>query len=396
MDIILLVGYAVVLICALLFSYIAHKLKIPKAIPLLAAGVILGMIKINGVPWITFPDYFVTAVATLALIMFLFHTTSLLKIKEFEDHSKKSFWLVLASFFVNFFIVGFFSYILFNFESVYYSIVLAILVSATRISPHLLSQVKKLGKMTKILELESYISIPVMFVFSYVMVQFIQTVDVDFFYFRMFQEILPLAQEILIGLGAGVLVGIITFRFVRHLYKSSNMISPLVVLVLAVLTYLISEYLAGNSILAVATLGLFVGNIYFKDKKSFHEHSFALSTILEITVLIIVGIVVQIPFDWIFVIKAIVLFAIYHFVRLGIMIILFRKDMKFDQKVFMTWFPVKGISEAIAALYLSAYMATLGSLGNVLSIVIIFILCSVVVSTIVMKANPVFFKFLKN
>ena len=62
----------------------------------------------------------------------------------------------------------------------------------------------------------------------------------------------------------------------------------------AILSFILAENLGGNGVLAVTTMGLFVGNMIVKEKGSITEFASLFSLMLELLVFVLLGLVIEI------------------------------------------------------------------------------------------------------
>jgi len=205
-------------------------------------------------------------------------------------------------------------------------------------------------------------------------------------------QIVPLLQQFVVGVGAGVLIGLIMFKFMRKAY--SVVLSPLAVITSALLAYIIAENLDGNGVLAVTSMGLLFGNVYVKQKFQLQEFASVFSNSLEILVFVLIGLVVAIPFTAQFLLKSLLLFLIYLIIRYFSIIFALRgMDFTMKEKLFMSLNVQKGIAVAVVVFSL----ATLGieGIGIVLNLSLIFMLYSIILSSIVLRIVEFFIKDVK-
>ena len=205
-----------------------------------------------------------------------------------------------------------------------------------------------------------------------------------------FTEILKIfTLKFVAGIGAGILIGIIIFKFMRRHYSEN--LSTLGILTASLMTYIIAENLGGNGVLAVTTLGLFSGAIYIKEKEKLFDFSNILSNILEIFVFVLVGLIIVLPVELDFYLKSGGLFLIFLLVRFIAFKITFRnKEYSKKEILFMTLNASKGVAVAVVVLSLTA---TLGgaesisaeSLQTVINLALAFLLYSIIVGTIVLR-----------
>jgi len=145
------------------------------------------------------------------------------------------------------------------------------------------------------------------------------------------------------------------------------------------------------------------GNIYIKQKQQLQQFSSILSNFLEITVFILIGILIDIPTNWVFFVKSGLLFLIYLLVRFISIGLTFRKkEFNLREKLFMALNASKGIAVAVVATLLLSYSLAVGNKQilftslpgsqEILNYTLIFVLYSIIVSTISIKFSKYFIK----
>jgi cell volume regulation protein A len=186
-----------------------------------------------------------------------------------------------------------------------------------------------------------------------------------------------------------MLVGIILFKVIRR--KFSKTYTPLAMIVAALLAYVLAENIGGSGVLAVTTLGLFVGNIYTREKMSevlTLESLFAKS--LYILVFVLVGFIIKIPMEKDFFISAAILFAAYIVIRYASVAFCFRSredGYSFKEKIFMTLNMPKGIAVAVVVFTLATYnipgtASYMPGIKTVLDLTLLFMLITIIMSSI--------------
>jgi len=204
---------------------------------------------------------------------------------------------------------------------------------------------------------------------------------------RFIEQIAPFIQQIVTGIGAGILVGIIVFKFMRKHYSEN--LSPVAMITAAILAYVMAERLGGSGVLSVTTLGLFFGNIYIKEKWKLSQFSGMLANSLEILVFVLVGLVVILPQNYGFFVRSLVLFIVFLLVRyLSVLIVTRKEDFTIKEKLFITLNAPKGIALATIAFTLTTL--DIAGISTVLEVTLAFLLYSILLSTITVKFSEYF------
>ena len=273
-----LTSIAVLLLIGIICSIIANKLRIPNVLILLLAGISLSYLEYNNQPLVTFSPVFLTSISIIALVMILFDSSSRLKLKTFDTLSIKA--LKLSSIFMWYnalllpipllLIYGVYAETITG--QVILSLVFATLISATdSVSVMVILQTIK-NRVAKLLEVESVINTPLAIIIPFMLVDLFEKLKGNFEISTfLLDQIFPFIAQIVVGIGAGVFMGIIVFKLMRKHY--SEQLSPVALITAALLTYIIAENLEGSGVLAVVALGLFFSNVTVKQKAILKEFS---------------------------------------------------------------------------------------------------------------------------
>lgn len=390
-----LTAIAVLLLAGIICSVISNKLKIPNVLLLILTGLLLGTIHYQGEE-ISLSPIFLTSISIIALVMILFDSTSRLKLKTFDTLSFKAMRLAFTFLILNTLLLTIPVMIIYNitgdslFQSVILALIFSTLMSATDSGAVLVLLKGFSGKISKLLEIESIINTPLSVILPFLFLDLFYNIGKNINFSTLIDNsIIPFLTQIVVGLGAGILIGILIFKLMRKKY--SEQLSPVAIITSTLLTYIIAENLGGSGVIAVVSLGLFFGNITIKKKGTLNEFSSMFSNSLEILVFILIGFSISIPLDIFFFIKSLILFAIYLIIRYISVHITFRKEYSHKEKLFMTLNISKGI--AVAVVVFSLMTLSIPTLDNLLPLILIFMIYSITTSTIAEKFAP---KLIKN
>ncbi|MDP7457503.1 MAG: cation:proton antiporter [Candidatus Woesearchaeota archaeon] len=375
----------VVFLIGLISSIISNRFKIPNLLLLLLAGMLLGRMRLGGAKLFNFPPEFISVIALLALVLIVFSGAAGFKLKQFDMISSQAIKYSLIWMVLNIAVLSLATYLLFGINHVLILLLFTSLLSGT--SPD--AVIPMLGKskspVVGFLEVESIVNTPLMVLIPFIIMDFLVNAATP-----EFTVILKLfALKFVAGIGAGILIGIIIFKYM-HRYYSVNL-STLGILTAAMMTYILAENLGGNGVLAVTTLGLFSGSIYIKEKEKLFDFSNVLSNILEILVFVLVGLIIVLPLDFLFYLKSSALFAVFLLIRFIAFKITFRnKEYSKKEIVFMTLNASKGVAVAVVVLSISATLlgkidVTNNILMTVINLSLVFLLYSIIVGTITLK-----------
>lgn len=386
-NVLLLLAYlAVILLIGLLTSIISQRFRIPNILLLLVTGIGLGMVKYKGAPLIHFPDIFMTGISILALVMILFDSWSRLKLKK-DYFSLHTLWLSIVFLIFNLMFLTGFTMVIFDVESIFLALIFSALMSGTDPGAVLSMFNGIKNKVSDFLGLESLLNTPLVVLIPFIILDIKEALKDEIGIAVFIDQIIPFLQQLVVGIAAGVLMGLVMFKFMRKNY--SAVLSPLAVITSALLAYIIAENLNGNGIFAVASMGLLFGAVHLSHKPQLQSFASVFLNSLGILVFVLIGIIVSIDFSANFLIKSILLFLIYIIVRsVSILFALRGMDFTMKEKLFMSLNVQKGIAVAVVVFSL----ATLGieGIGTMLNLSLAFMIYSIILSSVVFRAAGFF------
>lgn len=379
----------IILLIGLLCSVLSKKIRIPNILLLIFVGIALGNIYYKGQPLIQFPQVFLTSIAILALVMIVFDSSSRFKIREFDTLSMSSLKLTIIFLILNATLLSLLTFYIYKPASWILAVLFAVVMSGTAPSAIMIALKGAKTRVFELLEIESIINTPLIVLIPFLILDIIENLKGKFLITELTTQIIPFAQQLVTGIGAGILVGLIIFKIMKKRYSPT--LSPLTIITAALLTYLIAEHLGGNGVLAVTTMGLFFGNVYIQHKRKLQEFSETFATFLEILVFILIGMIIKIPLTFSFFISSAYLFIAYLFIRfLSVHISFIGPRYTFKEKLFMTLNIPKGIAVAVIVFMLAASAVT--GIKPILDLILIFMIYSIVLSSIVTKFSKYFTK----
>lgn len=383
----ILTSITVILLIGLLISVFSSKLRIPDILLLILAGIAIGSVPYKGAYLIRFPPIFLTSISILALAVIIFDSTSSLKLKEFDTFSMRALKLTFVFLLINLIVLPIFTKMLFGLPIGLGLLFAAIMMGTSpEITLKMLRGTRQ--RAIEVLKLESILNTPLTVLFPFLLLDFLQKVEFEIVS-SMIDQIAPFLAKFAAGIGSGMLVGLILFKIIKG--KFSRTYTPLAMIVSALLAYVLAENIGGSGVLAVTTLGLFVGNVYSKQKigKVLVFESL-LAKSLYILVFVLVGFIIRIPLDKDFFISGGILFAVYLVIRyVSVAFSLRSKEDGFSlkEKIFMTLNMPKGIAVAVVAFTLATYNVPgspnyLPGIRVVLDLTLLFMLVTIILSSI--------------
>jgi NhaP-type Na+/H+ or K+/H+ antiporter len=369
----------ILLIVGLLCTIISSRLKLPNVLFLIVAGMLLKYVKYEGAPLFDIPQTFIIALGVLTLILVVYDSASSFKLRELNVLFFKASKLTI------FFII--FVLVLFTLSAKYLlglNTYLAVLFAAFMAGTSPDTAMALLGnfksKITDMLEIESIVNTPPLVLLPFIVIDMMKNLT-DVTFDTIVQQSVPFLQQIIIGLGAGVLVGVIVFKVMSKFYEER--LSPIAIISAALITYVLAENIGGNGVLAVTTMALIVGNIYIMHKETLGRFSSIFSEFLQILVFILLGMLISIDWTYQFLIISFTLYFVFLLIRFLAIHLSFGTSYNYKEKAFMTLNAPKGIATAVVIFLLSTY--AIPGLSEVLDYGLAFILYSIVLSTIVVK-----------
>src|SRR3989344_85786 len=256
------------LVIGYLLTRIAHRLRIPEALLLILAGMVIGQITVNETTLVFLPSPVIGTIAAASLALIAFESTVRFRSREFDTFTKNILKTTLFSTIVIVATISIAAHMLFSIPLVGSIILAAILLGTSALD----------GR--AILHYESLLFTPISLAIPFILLDFVNTFTLEL--------ITPALVSIVIGIGTGAFVGIILFKLIHHLWNKT--FSSLAVIAAVLLSWVIAEHLGGNNVLAVLALGLFFAHAYAQHKISILSAEHALTKAISILVFLLVGI----------------------------------------------------------------------------------------------------------
>ncbi len=362
----------------------------PQLLLLILVGVCFGFFG-----WFRFDPEFLTGFGLFALIMIIFDATSKFKLREVAEFYPVALKLTGLFILINGVLLSLFAQVImvgFSIEGILFSILFGFLMAGTSPSTMLSMLSGKREKIAKILEFESIINTPFIIIIPLMILYFLSgelvTSELALYLFR----------GVMAGIGTGLVLGFVAFRLMKNQYMEN--ISPLVVVAMALVSFTLAEYVGGNGVLSVTTLGIVYSVSVVKEKESMGKFVDLFTSFLTIVIFILLGMVIAVPSSWLFLLKSLILFIIYLCIRyLVIYLALKNEELLFKEKLFMTLSVSKGIGEAVIALVIISTMSGLSDvsyLEEIIKLVFLFIFYSVALSSFIVKFSGFFLQNDKN
>lgn len=386
-----LTGIAVILIIGILATIIAKITKTSNILFLIVIGILIGNTPIGNWEIFQLSNTFLVGLAILALAMIVFDGSSRFSISEFDQLSTKTLELsILFMVFNTILITAILNIFYYNFtaQGILLGIVLGVIMAGTDPASIFILLGDKHHKVLQFLRVESLLNTPIMVIIPFLLVEIVKELNTGEVISRTIVEfITPFFQQIIVGIGTGVLIGIIVLKAMRKWYSES--LSPVALLGAALISYILAENIGGNGVLAVAVLGLVFGNSYVRQKGTLQEFSSIVGFALQIMVFVLLGTMVQLPKSLTFWLASLTILLgtlVCRYVAINIIV---KNEYSKKERLFMTLNIPKGIALAVVALT----FAVTQELTLIVNFMIVLTIYSLIISSLIDRSGKYFLKF---
>ncbi len=344
---------SVLLLLGILGTLLARKLKISNVLILLVGGFVISKIALalGHADLFSLPEIFLVSLAIITLAVVVFEGTSRLSYRQLDTFSVPALTLTLWQMLFVAVAVGLAAYLVFFSgvpHGIILSLILAVAVAGTDPSSVLIMVRDATGKVVQLLTLEAIINTPVMVLIPFIL---LDTLTASFNP----AQLLDILQQIIVGIGTGVVLGIIVSKALRRFYAQN--INPVAVIAATLLSYILAENLHGSGVLAVATFGVLFGNFTIKRKEELQDFSFAFSNVLELLIFVLIGIIIgkDYPLTFGFFLQTFAVFVALVGARAVAVYLTFRKQYDAKEMLFAALTAPKGLAVAVLIFTFALY-----------------------------------------
>ncbi len=344
-----------ILICGILLFFslcsirLARTVQVPLLIMFLFVGIAAGSEGIGGIYF----DDFTTAqnVGNFALLFILF--SGALETKKIDALSALYPSGILATLGVFFtaVIAALFTYFLTDF-SLMESLIFGSFVSSTDAAAvmSILGESKLKKRTRTIIEIESGSNDPMAYALILFFLSMYKASAGDM---HIFQGIIFLIRQIVLGLAMGALFGKITIPASRIMQIKREEFMILHIVSFLFICFSLTTILKGNGFLAIYIMGMFIGNERFEYRINFMRNMRVISWLMQITMFILLGLLVF-PSQLLSVIikgsiLAILVIIVGRFIVVYLVLIPFKLTEK--EKFFISWAGLKGAVPIIFSMF---------------------------------------------
>lgn len=344
-----------ILICGILLFFslcsirLARTAQVPLLVMFLFVGIAAGSEGIGGIYF----DDFATAqnIGNFALLFILF--SGALETKKIDALSAlyPSGILATAGVFLTAVIAAVFTYFLTNFSFIE-SLIFGSFVSSTDAAAvmSILGESKLKKRIRTIIEIESGSNDPMAYALILFFLSIYKTASGDV---HIFQGIIFLIRQIILGLAMGFLFGKITIPASRLMQIKREEFMIIHIISFLFICFSLTTILKGNGFLAIYIMGIFIGNERFDYRINFMRNMRVASWLMQITMFIILGLLVF-PSQLLSVIVkgsilAVLVIIVGRFIVVYLVLIPFKLDKK--EKFFISWAGLKGAVPIIFSIF---------------------------------------------
>ena len=388
-----IINIAMILLFGTLCSALAYRLKVSNVFFLILAGMIFGIFN-----FAHFSNSAIITISELTLVLIVFNSTAKLNFKKILKYSKRTLRLNFTYLAITLAVLTPLTLLFFDLNpSTNISILLASLFACLMygIDPAVaLSMLNsKKNEVVQVLEIESLINTPITVILSLIILRIIEEGTSRS---MISENTIMVLQQLFVPLGVGVVIGTIKVHIMKHNYFEE--LSHLTVITSAIIVYVLSEIMNGNGVLGVTTFGLIFGNFHIDHKIELEKFGSIFANTLKILVFVLLGTVIvnysqYRTFDQL--VYGSILFIVYIIIRFIAIEITLKKFVDFRKKLFMTLNMPKGIDVAVVLLIVIASISDIKGLDTIRNISLLFVLYSIVVSTVSSLFNEWFFEKVK-
>lgn len=344
-----------ILICGILLFFslcsirIARTAQVPLLVMFLFVGIAAGSEGIGGIYF----DDFATAqnIGNFALLFILF--SGALETKKIDALSAlyPSGMLATVGVFLTAVIAAVFTYFLTNFSFIE-SLIFGSFVSSTDAAAvmSILGESKLKKRIRTIIEIESGSNDPMAYALILFFLSIYKATSGDV---HIFQGIIFLIRQIILGLAMGFLFGKITIPASKLMQIKREEFMIIHIISFLFICFSLTTILKGNGFLAIYIMGIFIGNERFDYRINFMRNMRVASWLMQITMFIILGLLVF-PSQLLSVIVkgsilAVLVIIVGRFIVVYLVLIPFKLDKK--EKFFISWAGLKGAVPIIFSIF---------------------------------------------
>lgn len=282
-EYLILIG-TVIAICVLLNRF-AQRLPIPSLLIFIALGMCFG---VNGIVGIPFDDYQISEqICSVCLLFVMFYGGFGTNLKAARPAAAKAVVLSTAGVVATAGLVGIFAHFALKLEWLESFLIGSVIASTDAASVFSVLKTQKLDlkdHTASLLEIESGSNDPFSYMLTVLFVSLLQGESIS----------VPalLANQILVGAAAGLLIGYAAVFFLKKCDFYMEQGKTIFVFAAAALAYALPSVFGGNGYLSVYICGIYMGNAALPDKKDLVHFFDAVTGIAQMMIFFLLGLLV--------------------------------------------------------------------------------------------------------
>lgn len=376
-----LIFLAIILLLGTLSSVFAYKLNVSNVFFLLLIGMILNYFGLN-----RFSNELIVTVTIIALVMIIFSGSIKFRLEDVGSYSSQAVKLTCTYFVVNLFVLSTTTLFLFKLRSYLLALIFAALMYGIDPAITLSTLGKIKNKLIKIIEIESIINTPVTVIVPLSLLGVLGS-QLLINYVNVSQQFILFILQFMVAIGLGFIFGVLVTASIDNL-KLGNL-SYIVLITSAIVAYISAELLKGSGVLTVTVFGVYFGNYHIRKQMRLGKFTVIFSDILKIIVFVLIGTMIVIDGNTSFILKGSLLFLIHLVIRFFSVFFSF-KNTNLKEKLFISLNVPKGIDVAVVSLMIIASYSHINEIKIILNLVFLFMIYSVILSTMVTRFSNYF------
>ncbi len=290
-------------------SLLAHKIKIPKSLILILAGVGLGFLRYGKEKMFQIPAEALYIFFIVAIVLATFDRTSRFNFKKYDTLKKLSLRFSLVQLVGSVILLTFGAVYMFSLKNYFFGAIFAILSIGHGHTILISHMHKKSKKIAHFLENELFYSSVIVLVSVFTLMKILLLITENEIFDIVIDFVIPFISTI----GLGMIIGMIVIRYMKKNF--SFRISPMLLLFSLLLCFITAENMNGIGIIAVIVFSLMWGNTNILEKKKLSGFTGYLNKSLASITFVIIGAVIGLPLNMYFYFYSIMLYLAFIIIR---------------------------------------------------------------------------------
>lgn len=279
-----LIMVSVIILACVLLNKISSKLGFPVLLAFIILGMLFGS---DGIMKIPFDDYdFSEKICSFALIFIMFYGGFGTNWKEAKPIATKAILLSSFGVFLTALFTGFFCHYIFNFDWIESFLISSVISSTDAASVFSILRSKRLNlkyNTASLLEVESGSNDP----FAYMLTILVLSLKDGTANFMSITYML--FAQIVYGIVAGIIIAYLSAFILRKFNFNTAGFDTIFVVAIAIFSYALPTAIGGNGYLSTYIVGIILGNIKIKNKKTFVPFFDGITGLMQMLIFFLLG-----------------------------------------------------------------------------------------------------------